>query len=340
MPLFGLKNAKRKISSPSSLSSLVLRKTQSTGNIEDSTTLFNNSSSHKVVLRPITPSTETKSILRSPDQKYNTTRPPSSPPLEPTIATLNPVIEEDDTLLASKLRDITACDMELLLSLETQARMDCQEEKEKKQQSMIATATTHRQSTVKFELPITPPRSKSPDPATSTTTTATNANNNNNNNNNLSQQARQRRWSLPEDINKKKSSGGSSRLSRWSKLIKQQQQEEARNNLHRTNSNDTSSSSGSGGSNTEDDALLPFDNLLDEQQRITIGSKVKLFKRPLPIIGTVKYLGKVHFDTGDWLGIELDSRVGNTDGKVDGHRYFQTNLHCGIFVKKEDAIKV
>lgn len=307
MPLFGLKNAKRKISSPSSLSSLVLRKTQSTGNIEDSTTLFNNNS-HKIVLKPITPSADTKSILRSPDQKYNNsninTRPPSSPPLEPTIALLNPVIEEeeDDTLLASKLRDITACDMELLLSLETQARMDCQEEKEKKQQSMIATAATHRPSTVKFELPITPPRSKSPDPAVTTTT-------NSNNSNNLSQQARQRRWSLPEDMNKKKNH---SRLSRWSKLIKQQQQqEEARNHLHRTNSNDTNSSSSSNSSNsssTEDNALLPFDNLLDQQQRITIGSKVKLFKRPLPIIGTVKYLGKVHFDTGDWLGIELDSR--------------------------------
>lgn len=32
--------------------------------------------------------------------------------------------------------------------------------------------------------------------------------------------------------------------------------------------------------------------------------------------------------------------VGNTDGKIDDKRYFQTNLHCGIFVKKEDTIKV
>lgn len=282
MPLFGLKNAKRKLSS-----SLVLRKTQSTGNIEDATerVLFNQSS--KIVIKPITTSTDTIGILRSPNQKY--TRPPSPPPSEikQTPIALNPVVEdnEDDTLLASKLRDITACDMELLLSLETQARMDCQEEKEKKQQITTAAAVPQRQSTVKFELPITPPRSKSPDPATLS------------NNNNAA--ARQRRWSLPEDLSKKKN-----RLSRWSRLIKQQQQEEARNNLHRTDSNDTTSSGGSSSSNEEDGLLL---NNLDEQ-RITIGSKVKLFKRPLPIIGTVKYLGKVHFDTGDWLGIELDSR--------------------------------
>jgi dynactin complex subunit len=32
--------------------------------------------------------------------------------------------------------------------------------------------------------------------------------------------------------------------------------------------------------------------------------------------------------------------VGNTDGMIDGQRYFTTNLHCGIFVKKEDTIKV
>lgn len=36
----------------------------------------------------------------------------------------------------------------------------------------------------------------------------------------------------------------------------------------------------------------------------------------------------------------ISNLVGNTDGKIGDNRYFQTNLHCGIFVKKEDAIKV
>lgn len=252
MPLFGLKNARRKMSSPSL--SLGLRKTQSTGDIEDS-----------VVIKPrIITSKETISILRLPDSK----RPPT-PPSQQSMIILEPVIEDDfdDKLLASKLKDITACDMELLLSLETQARMDCQEEKEKKQlQSSI------RPCKIKFALPITPPRSKSPDP-------------------NIFHATRQRRWSLPDD--KKKYSG---RLTRWSKLIKQQQQEEAQNNKMIQQSDSSSSSS------SEEDLVLNIQDI------IVLGSKVKLFKRPLPIIGIVKYVGKVHFDSGEWLGIELTSR--------------------------------
>ncbi|KAI7887651.1 CAP Gly-rich domain-containing protein [Mucor mucedo] len=273
--------------------SLGLRKTQSTGDIEDS-----------VVIKPRTiTSKETISILRSPT---TTPKRPLTPPSQSMIL-LEPVIEDDfdDRVLASKLKEITACDMELLLSLETQARMDCQEEKEKKQLQ-----SNMRPSKIKFALPITPPRSKSPD-----TTPFFHA-------------TRQRRWSLPDD--KKKCS---KRPSRWSKLIKQQQQEEAQRNKQiqtldsHVNSSSISSNSSHSSSEEEEDPIL-------------LGSKVKLFKRPLPIIGIVKYVGKVHFDAGEWLGIELSSRVGNTDGIIDNVRYFQTNLHCGIFVKKEDTVKI
>ncbi|KAI8077464.1 CAP Gly-rich domain-containing protein [Thamnidium elegans] len=264
MPLFGLKNTRKRVPSTLKNDPLCLRKTQSTGDIEDS-----------VVIKVKRKKNQTVSILRGP----NSTQRPNSPPLAPVIED-----DFDDKLLASKLKDITACDMELLLSLETQARMDCQEEKEKKQHT--------RPSRIKFDLPMTPPRSKSPDRST-----------------------RQRRWSLPDD---KKKPG---RLTRWGKLMKQQ--EEAQNNKI-IQQLDTSSE----------------EDLISEQDDIVIGSKVKLFKRPLPIIGTVKFIGKVHFDTGEWLGIELSSRVGNTDGIMDGKRYFQTNLHCGIFVKKQDTIKV
>ncbi|KAL7309104.1 hypothetical protein PS15m_011226 [Mucor circinelloides] len=323
MPLFGLKNARKKLSSPS-LSSLGLRKTQSTGNIDDSVVIVK-----RQHYTPSKESTATVSILRTsssttPDQKRPPTPPSQSDIVLATVIENDNDDDEDDQILATKLRDITACDMDLLLSLETQARMDVQEEKERKLQEINSSITTKRPSRLKFDIPVTPPRSRSPDPK-------------------IFHATRQRRWSLPEDttqqqqqqqstdvVTKKKST--SNRLPRWSRLIKQQQQEEAKNNqLIYQNS---SSSSGS-----EDDCSTS-DNSIDVQLDIVIGSKVKLFKRPLPIIGTVKYIGKVHFDTGEWLGIELDSRVGNTDGKVDDKRYFQTNLHCGIFVKKEDTIKV
>jgi hypothetical protein len=297
MPLFGLKNARRKITSPS-LSSLVLRKTQSTGNIEDNTIMINSnhrkttSNSDIIIIKPIQSSTDTISILRSPDQKHTTIVRPPTPPQ----TSLNPVIEEEndenDILLATKLRDITACDMDLLLSLETQARMDCQEEKEKKIQSKQQQIV--RPSKIKFDLPITPPRSKSPD--------------NNNNNKPQLVNHRQRRWSMPEENNDTTVKKGTTRLSRWSRLVKQQQQEEAQNNLKSKNNNNNTTQSDS--SSSEEDSLLGSDDL-QQDKRIVIGSKVKLFKRPLPIIGTVKYLGQVHFDTGEWLGIELDSRGNN-----------------------------
>ncbi|CEP14951.1 hypothetical protein [Parasitella parasitica] len=330
MPFFGLKNARKKITS-SSLSSLGLRKTQSTGNIENSIVTVKRQHFSSSAEKPATVSilrTSGSSGTTASDQKRRRTPPSQSDIVLATVMEDDDDDHQDDRLLAAKLRDITACDMDLLLSLETQARMDVQEEKERKQQEIISSITTKRPSMLKFDIPVTPPRSKSPDPKTFHAT-------------------RPRRWSLPEETTntttqqrqqqadgmaKKKSS--TNRLSKWSRLIKQQQQEEAKNNRLIYHNESSSSSSSS-----DDDCCTPENNS-DVQTDITIGSKVKLFKRPLPIIGTVKYIGKVHFDTGEWLGIELDSRVGNTDGKIDDKRYFQTNLHCGIFVKKEDTIKV
>ncbi|OBZ88118.1 hypothetical protein A0J61_03839 [Choanephora cucurbitarum] len=270
MPLFSLK----KKFSPHSFSSLGLRKTQSTGDIDDGALTPLSSSSVSLHPQRIVivnhKSTDTiVSILRSPDQ------PPLSPPISET--------PDDHRELATKLREITACDMDLLLSLETQARMDVQEKKQ-------------RASHVRFELPITPP-THSPDSE--------------------QQQfiyARQRRWSLPEDGTEdmlKKDSFTLTRLSRWSRLMKQQQQEEARHNQLLL-----------GQSNSSLEELSDNDNADSVTQTnpssITIGSKVKLFKRPLPLIGKVQFIGHVHWDQEhEWLGIELDGRVGNTDGKID-----------------------
>ncbi|KAI8367797.1 hypothetical protein BD560DRAFT_399627 [Blakeslea trispora] len=320
MPLFSLR---KKFSPNSFSSSLGLRKTQSTGDIDDgsltpisSSTVSLHTDRHRRIVIVNQKSSDTiVSILRSPHQQQPLT-PPASDHSPPAIS------DEQDKELASKLREITACDMELLLSLETQARMDVQEEKEKRQ-------FQQRPSKVKFELPLTPPRSHSPD----------------------SQQfiyARQRRWSLPEDgtksddILKKSSHPPTSRLSRWSRLIKQQQQEEAKNNqILRNHIHGSSHSSLEELSDTDLNTNNADNVTQTDVSSITIGSKVKLFKRPLPLIGKVRFIGNVHWDNeNEWLGIELDGRVGNTDGKVDHIRYFQTSPHCGIFVKKEDTMKV
>ncbi|CEI96983.1 hypothetical protein RMCBS344292_11126 [Rhizopus microsporus] len=67
-----------------------------------------------------------------------------------------------------------------------------------------------------------------------------------------------------------------------------------------------------------------------------IGQKVELLRRPLPTLGTIKYIGMVEFSKGTWVGIELESRVGNNDGSVNGTRYFQTFPQRGVFVRLDD----
>ncbi|KAI9478537.1 MAG: hypothetical protein EXX96DRAFT_525142 [Benjaminiella poitrasii] len=67
-----------------------------------------------------------------------------------------------------------------------------------------------------------------------------------------------------------------------------------------------------------------------------IGYKVELLRRPLPTLGTIKYIGDVEFARGIWVGVELESRLGNSDGSVEGKRYFKTFPQRGVFVKIDD----
>ncbi|KAK4519138.1 uncharacterized protein ATC70_009370 [Mucor velutinosus] len=67
-----------------------------------------------------------------------------------------------------------------------------------------------------------------------------------------------------------------------------------------------------------------------------VGQKVELLRRPLPTQGTIKYIGEVEFAKGTWVGVELESRLGNNDGSVDGKRYFETFPQRGVFVKIDD----
>ncbi|KAI8987416.1 hypothetical protein BDF20DRAFT_910041 [Mycotypha africana] len=69
-----------------------------------------------------------------------------------------------------------------------------------------------------------------------------------------------------------------------------------------------------------------------------VGDKVELLHRPLPTLGTIKYIGPVQFAEGPYVGVELESRLGKSDGSVDGVRYFQTDPQRGLFVRPDDFI--
>lgn len=50
-------------------------------------------------------------------------------------------------------------------------------------------------------------------------------------------------------------------------------------------------------------------------------------------VGTIRFIGPVHFATGNWIGIELHDHFGPNDGAVRGVRYFTCPKKRGIFVK-------
>jgi len=51
-------------------------------------------------------------------------------------------------------------------------------------------------------------------------------------------------------------------------------------------------------------------------------------------IGTIRFIGPVHFAKGNWIGVELHDHFGPHDGAVRGVRYFTCPPKRGIFVKQ------
>ncbi|KYB25579.1 hypothetical protein TcasGA2_TC034332 [Tribolium castaneum] len=57
-----------------------------------------------------------------------------------------------------------------------------------------------------------------------------------------------------------------------------------------------------------------------------LGKRVRVVEKE----GTLRYVGNVHFSTGVWCGVELDSTLGKHDGAVNGVRYFACSQRCGL----------
>lgn len=49
--------------------------------------------------------------------------------------------------------------------------------------------------------------------------------------------------------------------------------------------------------------------------------------------GTIRFVGRVDFATGTWVGIDLAERKGRNDGSVAGERYFDCSAKHGLFLK-------
>lgn len=50
-------------------------------------------------------------------------------------------------------------------------------------------------------------------------------------------------------------------------------------------------------------------------------------------VGKIRFVGNLHFTTGEWIGIELDNPSGKNDGSAKGERYFECAPGYGMFLK-------
>jgi dynactin 1 len=63
---------------------------------------------------------------------------------------------------------------------------------------------------------------------------------------------------------------------------------------------------------------------------IAIGSRVIVNN---DLAGTIRFLGSTSFQTGKWIGVELDEALGKNSGVVQGKRYFDCKNNHGVFTR-------
>ncbi|ORX62317.1 hypothetical protein DM01DRAFT_1342158 [Hesseltinella vesiculosa] len=243
--------------------------------------------------------------------------PPPTPPLP-----LEPLPSTIDTKLAEQLQSLTADNLEVLLSMETQARMDRIEEQRELDEELKKKEEQERiPRRLKFALPETPLRTPATPPPpddclaqtshalTRTSTTPVGSTHD------TSQL--QKRWSLPEDGSRQQPQLHTKKRKKWTKFFLPK---------------------------TANDELLSGATVtsieLSRRAELSYGNKVKLIRSPLKTTAFVRYIGPVHWAEGEWIGVELERAVGKNDGSVNGRRYFYTGANRGIFLTKDELMVV
>ncbi|KAH8056927.1 hypothetical protein JL722_7148 [Aureococcus anophagefferens] len=78
----------------------------------------------------------------------------------------------------------------------------------------------------------------------------------------------------------------------------------------------------------EDDAEMGF-----EEAPLAVGSRVDVRGG----LGVVKFVGEVHYASGEWIGVALDEPKGGNDGTVKGETYFVCNPKHGVMVRRAEC---
>ncbi|KAK4555550.1 hypothetical protein LTR86_007303 [Recurvomyces mirabilis] len=71
--------------------------------------------------------------------------------------------------------------------------------------------------------------------------------------------------------------------------------------------------------------------------QFSVGQRIQLADNR---IATVRFVGATQFQTGDWIGVELDEPSGKNDGSVKGERYFHCEPNYGMFLRPSGVKQV
>ncbi|KAJ0390783.1 hypothetical protein P43SY_011163 [Pythium insidiosum] len=71
-----------------------------------------------------------------------------------------------------------------------------------------------------------------------------------------------------------------------------------------------------------------------DQPKLEIDAKARVFGTHS---GVIKFIGPVHYSSGDFVGVALDEPVGKNDGTVKGVTYFSCPPSHGIMVRPTDV---
>ncbi|RCI05266.1 hypothetical protein CU098_009430 [Rhizopus stolonifer] len=70
-------------------------------------------------------------------------------------------------------------------------------------------------------------------------------------------------------------------------------------------------------------------NTFDISSELKIGARALIQGK----VGSIRFVGTTSFQTGKWIGIELDEPQGKNSGVVQGKRYFDCKANHGVFVR-------
>lgn len=81
-------------------------------------------------------------------------------------------------------------------------------------------------------------------------------------------------------------------------------------------------------------ATATFHGGVSPVMKVPLDTRVVISRRRA---GTVRYIGRIANETGEWYGIALDEAKGDSDGSIDKERYFQCAPNHGVFVRRKEV---